>query len=176
MNREVIERLAIDSAAGELNEDAEALLQFYLDEHPQAKQWAENVRQVYGQTEAALKAKTAHSDVEQIVPKISPISRLMWRTTARWAAVIVLGMLIGFTAGRWETPARTQKIAFQESNRVSIPTKTVSDLKERYAGTFWGDKMLAMLEHPPGRGNTADLRDIRSWDTYRQYMKEKNHE
>ena len=172
MNREIIERLAIDSAAGELNEDTEALLQFYLDEHPQAQQWAEDVRQIYNLTETAIQTKTAHSDIGQVVPGISPVPWVKWLPVARWAAAIVFGIFIGFTAGRWEIPTQTQKMAFRESNRVSKPVETVSDLKVKYAGTFWGDKMLAMLERQPSVG----LRDIRSWDTYRQYVKEKKHE
>lgn len=176
MNREIIERLVIDSAAGELNEDAEALLQFYLNEHPQAKQWAEEVQQVYNLTETAIQTKTAHSDIGQVFPKINPVSRLMWQSAARWAAAIIVGIFIGFTAGRWEIPTRTPKTLIQVSSPPSKPVETVSDFKEKYAGTFWGDKMLAMLEHPPSRGNIADLRDTRSWDTYKQYMKEKNHE
>ncbi len=176
MNREIIERLAIDSAAGELNEDAETLLQFYLDEHPKATQWAGDVRQMYNQTETAIQAKTAYTNVGQVVPKISPVLRLRWQPAARWAAAIVFGLFIGFTAGRWEIPPRTPKTLIQVSSPTSKPVENVSDLKERYAGTFWGDKMLAMLEHPPSRGNIADLRDTRSWDAYKQYRKEKNHE
>lgn len=172
MNREIIERLSIDSAAGELNEDAEIMLRFYLAEHPQAKQWADDVRLVYDLTESAIKTKTAHSDVGLIIPTIRPVLRVKWLPVARWAAMIVFGIFIGFTAGRWEIPARTQKIAFQESTEFSKPVESVSDLKERYAGTFWGDKMLAMLEHHP----KTNLRNSKSWDTYKQYMKGKNNE
>ena len=46
MEREAIERLAMDSAAGELNQDAEALLRTYLAEHPQANEWAEDMLQI----------------------------------------------------------------------------------------------------------------------------------
>lgn len=176
MNRETIERLAMDSAAGELNEDAGALLQFYLDKHPQAKQWAEDVRQVYNLTETAVKTKTAHTNGRQVFPRISPVSRVKWLPVARWAAAIVLGAIFGFTAGRWEVTGKTLTTAFQEPSRISKQSETVSNLKERYAGTFWGDKMLAMLEHKSGRENMVDLRDIRSWDTFRQYVKEKNNE
>lgn len=172
MNREAIERLAIDSVAGELNEDAETMLQFYLDEHPQAKHWAEDVRQVYGQTEAAIQKKTAHTNGERIIPRISLVSRAKWVPAVRWAAAIVFGVIFGFSAGRWEVTHKTPTIDFQEPSRISKPVETVSDLKQKYAGTFWGDKMLAMLEHHP----KADLRDIRSWDTYRQYVKERHHE
>lgn len=176
MDRNIVERLAIDSAAGELNEDAEALFQAYLAEHPQAKPWAEDVRQIYDKTEAAIKTKTAHAGVGKIAPRIKPVSQVRWSSVARWAAAVVLGALIGFTAGHWAVIDNTHRIAFQEPSRDLKPVETVSDLKERYAGTFWGDKMLALLEHKPGQQYETDLRGIRSRDKYRQYIKEKNHE
>jgi len=176
MEREAIERLAIDSAAGELNEDAEALLRTYLAEHPQANKWAEDLRQIYNKTEAAIKTKTAHAGVGKVTPVITPVSQVSWLSVARWAAVIVLGIMIGFTAGRLGVPDKTHRIVLQEYSRDSKPIETVTDLKEKYAGTFWGDKMLALLEHKPGHRFEANLRDIKSWDTYRQYMKEKHNE
>ena len=78
MKRETVERLAMDSAAGELSEDAEALFQTYLDENPQAKQWAEDVRQVYGETEAAIQAKTALANSQKAAPHMTPAYRVNW--------------------------------------------------------------------------------------------------
>jgi hypothetical protein len=178
MNRDIIERLAIDSAMGELNEDAEALFRSYLDEHPQARQWAEEVREVYNETEAAIQAKTAHGDAQEIAPGmgIRPISWAGWLAVVRWAAAIALGVVIGFTVGRWEMPGNANSAALQESSRDLKPVETVSELKERYAGTFWGDKMLALLEHKPGLQYETDPHSVKSWDAYRQYMKENYNE
>ena len=72
MEREAIERLTIDSAAGELNEDAEALLRTYLAEYPQANKWAEDILQIYYRTEAAIKTKATHGDLRKITPEITP--------------------------------------------------------------------------------------------------------
>ncbi len=176
MEREAIERLAIDSAAGQLNQDAEALFRTYLAEHPQANKWAEEILQIYNKTEAAIKMKTAHTGVGNVTPGITPVSQVRWSSVARWAAVIALGIIIGFTAGRRDKNDNTSKIAFKESGRIPKQVETVSDLKERYAGTFWGDKMLALLEHKPGQRYQANLRNVGSWDKYRQYIKEKNYE
>jgi hypothetical protein len=176
MNRETIERLAIDSAAGELNEDVEALFQSYLAGHQQAKRWAEDVRQVYHETEVAIKAKTAPAGSRTTVMRIKPVSPVRWMPVARWAAVLVFGAIIGFTAGHWEIPGNTHRMAFQETSHNPKPVETVTGLKEKYVGTFWGDKMLALLEHQPGQKHIADLRDIKSWDMYRQYVKEKHNE
>ena len=176
MNRDVIERLAIDSAAGELNEDAEALFQSYLAEHQQAKQWADDIGRIYNITETAIKTKTAHEGDGAVAVDIEPVSPMGWTRVARWAAVLVLGVVIGFTAARWEVPDNTRKMAFQEPNSNTKPVETVTDLKEKYIGTFWGDKMLALLEHQSGQQRQTSHPGIRSWGTYRQYMKEKNHE
>ena len=176
MEREAIERLSIDSAAGELNEDAEALLRTYLTDNPHADEWAENVLQIYDKTEAAIKTKTAHACVGKVIPGITPVSKVRWLSVTRWAAAIALGIIIGFTAGRWNQTDSTYRIASQEPSRDSKQVENVSDLKERYAGTFWGDKMLALLEHKASQRYKANLRSVGSWDKYRQYIKEKNYE
>ena len=176
MDREAIERLAIDSAAGELSQDADTLLRTYLNGHPQASKWAEDVRQIYGKTEAAIRMKTTHAGVRKVAPGIRLLSQVRWLSVVRWAAVIALGIMIGFTAGRWDQTDSTYKIAFRESGRAPKQVETISDLKERYAGTFWGDKMLALMEHTSDQRNKTNLRSVRTWDKYRQYIKEKNYE
>lgn len=176
MNREIIERLAMDSEAGELNEDAEALFRSYLAEHPQARQWTIDMQEVYDKTETTIRTMTAHTGTGTIALGIQPVSWAGWLPVVRWAAVIALGVMIGFTVGRWKVPVNTHRVALQESSRDSKPVETISDLKERYVGTFWGDKMLALLEHKPDLQYETGLHSVKSWDTYRQYMKEKYHE
>jgi hypothetical protein len=176
MEREAIERLAIDSAAGELNQDAEALFRTYLAEHPGSNKWAEDVRQIYYKTEAAIRTKTAHIGEADVIPGITPVLQVRWFSVARWAAVIALGIIIGFTAGRRDRTYSTYRTAFRDPAPDSKQVETVSDLKEKYAGTFWGDKMLALLEHKPGLRYKANLRGVGTWDKYRQYIKEKNYE
>lgn len=176
MEREAIERLAIDSAAGELNQDAEALLRTYLTNNPQANEWAEDILQIYDKTDAAIKTKITHASVGKLTPGISPVSYVRWLSVTRWAAVIAIGIMIGFTAGRLGAPDRTHRIVSQEYSRDSKQVETVSDLKERYAGTFWGDKMVALLEHKSGQRYKANLRSVGSWEKYRQYIKEKNYD
>jgi hypothetical protein len=176
MEREAIERLVMDSAAGELNQDAEALLRTYLAEHPQANEWADDMLEIYDKTEAAIKTKTAHSDAGKVTPGITPVSLVKWLSVARWAAVIALGVIIGFTAGRRDRTDSTYRTVFRKPAPDSKQVETVSDLKERYAGTFWGDKMLALLENKPDQRYKANLRSVGLWDKYRQYIKEKNYD
>ena len=178
MNRDAIERLAIDSAAGELNEDADALFGAYLAEHPQANQWAQDVSRLYQETEAAISAKTGEAYAARGTPpaKRHRLLRSKWPSVARWAAAVIFGTVIGFAAGRWETTEKTYRIAWPEPARDTRQVRTVSDLQQRYAGTFWGDKMLALLKQRPAEQYKSDLQGVRLWDRYRQYIKEKNYE
>ena len=57
-----------------------------------------------------------------------------------------------------------------------LQVKTISDFKDKYAGTFWGNKVLALVESRPGHRYKADFRDVSFWKTYRQYRKEKRYE
>ena len=59
MNPETIERLAIDSAAGQLNEDIEILLREYLSEHPAEKKCFSEMQEIYNKTQIAFDSKTA---------------------------------------------------------------------------------------------------------------------
>jgi len=178
MKRDAIERLAIDSAAGELNEDAQALFRTYLTEHPRANKWAEDMLRIYGKTHAAIdaKIKTADVGIKGAVFKARPLSKVKWLPVVRWAAVLILGSLIGFKAGRWEITDKTYRIVLPEPSSVPRQVKTISDFREEYAGTFWGDKILALLEHRSNQQYKADFNEFRFWDRYRQYIKEKRYE
>lgn len=178
MKREIIERLTIDSAAGELNEDVQALFDAYLAEHPQAGQWAEDIAGVYKETEAAIDAKTSDAVAGGAMPviKINRQLRLNWFSFGRAAAALIVAALIGFTGGRWPINDKTNVITFTKPARPQEQVETISDLKEKYAGTFWGNKVLALVESRPGQRYKADLQDASFWKKYKQYKKEKPHE
>jgi hypothetical protein len=173
MEREIIERLAIDSAAGELNEDVEALLRAYLAEHPEAGPDSEEMLRVYKETAAAIEAKTRNANAVAGVPavKVNRLPYLNWRSFGRWAAALIVGALIGFAGGRRQTTGETGGVAFVQPQRPAEQVKTISDLKEEYAGTFWGDKVLALMEQKPGRRVKVDLPDVGFWHKYRPYRK-----
>ena len=178
MESEAIEKLAIDSAAGELNEDADALLRTYLAEHPQAKQWAEDVRQIYDKTEAAINAKTTGDYASGRTRFVEPnrLRQINWPRLARWAAVVMFAILMGFSVGRLDQSDKTYRIALSAPVRAPGRIETVSELKEKYAGTFWGDKALALLEHKPSRQYKAGLRGVGLLGRYKQHIKEKRYE
>jgi hypothetical protein len=171
MEREIIERLAIDSAAGELNEDVEALLRAYLAEHPEAGPDSEEMLRVYKETAAAIEAKTRGADDAMAAVRMNRLRYPAWRSFGRLAAALIVGALIGFAGGRRQTTGETGGVAFVQPQRPAEQVKTISDLKEEYAGTFWGDKVLALMEQKPGRRVKVDLPDVGFWHKYRPYRK-----
>jgi hypothetical protein len=178
MKREAIERLAIDSAAGELNEDVQALFDAYLAEHAQACQWAEDIAGVYKDTEAAIEAKTRDAEAGAVVPavKVNRLSYMTWRSFGRTAAALIVAALIGFAGGRWPITGKTSSVDFAKLQEPAAQVETISDLKEKYAGTFWGDKVMALLESRPGQRYKADIQDVGFWQKYKEYTKEKRYE
>ena len=110
------------------------------------------------------------------VIKINRQLHLNWFSFGRWAAALIVAALIGFTGGRWPINGKTSRITFTKPDRPQEQVKTISDLKEEYAGTFWGDKVLALVEQRPAKRYKADFQDSSFWKTYRQYKKEKPHE
>jgi len=178
MKREVIERLVIDKVAGELNEDAEALFDAYLSEHLQAKKWAEQMVTTYEETQTAISEKTSwvNTTAQTSFVRKKVTVWLTWRSVARSAAILAFGILIGLVGARWRTTGKTMGIALVEPTGRPTPVRTVSDLKEKYAGTFWGDKMLSLLEHRPEPQYSADLHSVSLWDRYRLYKKENRYE
>lgn len=178
MERERIERLAIDSAAGELNEDVEALFRAYLSEHPEANPAGEEMLWVYEETKAAVDAKTSDADagVGRPAIKARPLLRAKWWEFERYAAAVIVAALIGFAGGRWAINGKTSGIAFTKLDRPQRQVKTISDLKAMYAGTFWGDKALALFEQGPGQRYKGDLKSVGFWQKYKEYKKEKHDE
>jgi anti-sigma factor RsiW len=119
MTHEQIERLAMDRLAGELNTDAEALLEQYLAANPQARPWADEMATVYTQMQAAI--ATRIDDVESASSAPS-LCRTVDLNAGRWsvlgrAAVVIFAVLIGMGIGRWSQPP----------NITSKPTDVVAD-------------------------------------------------
>lgn len=178
MERERIERLAVDCAADELNEDGQVLFKMYLAEHPEENRWAEDIMRIYEKTKAAIDAKTMDGGAGDEKPFIrrNRLLQLKWQRFGRSAAAVILGALIGFTAGRWEMTGKTNRITLTEPSLGTRQVKTISNLKEKYAGTFWGDKILASLEPKPYPKQTEYKSNKKFWPNFRRYIKEKHYE
>jgi hypothetical protein len=176
MEREQVERLAMDEAAGELNEDAAALLHAYLTEHAEASQWAQEIARTCRQVRAAVEKKTASTPIEirRMPPAGRAAVRLHWLAPARWAAVIALGLLLGLQLGRHgQSPP--------PAAGPLVPAPAVSS-NEREQGTsatgrpsgFWQAKAVMLREAKPHAGESRDVRE-NLWEKYRQYLKERQH-
>jgi hypothetical protein len=178
MEREPIERLAIDLAAGELNEDAEVLLRSYLAEHPEANKWAQDMLQVYEKTQAAIEAKTtgAYAGGEAAEVSTKTLSPTRWRPVARWAAVVVFAVGAGFAVGRWSVVTETRKPVAAKSTFRAVASQNLLDLKAKYEGTFWADKIISSLEPKPHPKRAENKWTGTFWSSLKPYMKEKHDE
>ena len=173
MECEIIERLAIDSAAGELNEDTEALFRAYLAEHPELNEWADGMSLVYGETEAAVTKKTGapDGDIKTEQMKINRPRINLW-PVLRWAAVMIFAACIGAAAGRW---SKSDGIVERPRTVAGAPDSHVrpSGISlENIGDGFWRTKAIAMLDAKPYH----ELKDYNQsnslWEKYRQHIKE----
>jgi len=178
MKREIIERLAIDSAAGELNEDTEALFRAYLAEHPDASKWVENMLEIYEKTGAAIDAKTKHAiraDTGEKVVGTRHRSHVHWLPIARWAAVVVFAACVGAGVG-WSRsnvlPQKQKSVTVSPSITAKQPSFDLEDIGEG----FWRNKAIAMLNSPSEKIHTNYIAGPSLWDKYRKYIKEKHYE
>lgn len=179
MEREIIERLAIDCALGELNEDTATLFDAYCAEHPEAQRWAEQTSQTCTRTRKAIDKKTrrAAGEGHSHKPRRHWLVQVNWAVLARWAAVIVISLGIGAGLTRWSGP-RVSK-----SNDIVVQAGPVAAQKgwERVLGEpgqgFWQAKAVALLRPRPYVALGVNKADVRLWDGYRHYTKkERYHE
>ena len=178
MKRDAIERLAIDSAAGELNDDSQSLFEAYLAEHPGAKEWAEAMFRTYRQTEAAInsKIKLAGASNRAVSVRNRPPALIRWRPVLRWAAIVCVAALVGAGAGRWSKAPVTAKRPAQVAVSESLPAAPLNLGSEDAAGSFWRAKAVAMFEPRPYRQANAAMQTGGLWRKYEHYIKEKYHE
>lgn len=176
MECDIIERLAIDKALGELNSDADALFDAYLAEHKEARGWARAMSQTCTQTRKAINTKTRPVGLDRQLPRVPFSGVLAWQTVGRWAAVILIALGIGATAGRWSKP--------QTSTRTTIVVRTASIpapdgwkrvLSQPEPG-FWETKAVAMLQPKSAEIPSVPPSHRGLWDRYRQPIKEWSYE
>lgn len=178
MERDIIERLAIDQALGELNSDTMALFETYLAEHAEARHWAQAMAQTCTTTREALRRKTQPIEGNRHVIRVRAFwpKAAAWRIWGRWAAVIVISLALGMTAGRWSKPQpTTPRTIVVQAEPTSTSDEWTQVLSEPGQG-FWEAKAVAMLQMksegiPKTRATYRSL-----WDPYRQSIKEQSYE
>ena len=114
MNNEVLERLVIDRAAGELSPDVAELLKAHLQQNPAAGKEAAEIGETLRLARLALVGQ----------PMVAlPVVRPSWRVpTWAWgmAACFVCGLSLGIFAvrGRNEPPRITTSITSQKTSEI----------------------------------------------------------
>lgn len=175
MNAERIERLAIDRALGELNEDATVLFDAYLAEHPQAQVWAQAMSDVCARTHRAIDKKTQYGSAGDRAPRVHSFrpTRIQWGRVGRWAAVVAVCLGLGVTAGRWsrpQAPPRADAVVRADSAPSgSDGWRHVLSGQER---GFWQSKALAALRSQPYEGADPRERQMGFWDRFRPSRQE----
>lgn len=179
MEREQIERLAMDSAAGQLNEDAQMLFEEYLAENPEANNWARDILGIYRKTETAVAEKTKFAimpDTSMIKAgkKLSSMSHRL--PIARWAAVVVFAALTGAAIGWWtKPPVSTERPGLVSTYPNLAVNRTGPDM-ENTGESFWREKALAMFQAKPSTAHTGSITGPTLWEKYRQLIKERHYE
>ena len=178
MERQIIERLAIDHALGELDADTAALFETYLAEHAEAQDWAQAMAQTCVRTREAIRQKTQPTDEHRRSDRTGTPwpHTIAWQTYGRWAAVILVSLAIGAALGRrFRAPASTPKTIVIQAQSTPEQQDWRQFLSKSERG-FWETKAVAMLQpktdeipstHPGRRG---------LWDRYRQQGKGRSYE
>ncbi len=177
MKREMIERLAMDLALGELHEDAATLFETYLAEHTEARQWAEPMTQTCTRTREALSRKTQPS-AQFAQPEPARLFRVDWSALARWAAVVAVAAVLGVAIGRRSVPLPTQRpetVVVRTAPREAGPEGWRRVLSDSEQG-FWQTKAVAMLQSQPREVPRSTESGPSLWDRYRQFRKERSRE
>jgi anti-sigma factor RsiW len=150
MDRDTIERLAIDLAGGELESDVEALLEAYLADHPEWRETAARMRAAYQHCREAVEAR-----VRTALPASAtrgPVTARRPRPRrGRWlgrAAALLLALAVGAAGGWWagrdRGPTAVRVVRVREAAAESDTART-----ERF-GPFWQAKIQALMEGRSG--------------------------
>jgi len=177
MERQAIERLAMDAALGELNEDAAALFQAYLTEHPEARQWAGPMAAICRRTQEAVVARTKPAAFSHLRSTSGGhrIVRFRLANAGRWAAVVIVSLALGAVAGRGlRSPAATafRSTVSAETLRSSMQEDWQAVLNGRGRG-FWESKAAAALQRQPV-GSLYEPKPS-PWEMLKQRQKERRH-
>ncbi len=176
MERETIERLAMDQSFGEMDADTTALFEAYLAEHAEAQALAQAMSQACVRTRQAVDRRTQTAPLTHRTASLIGVQRLTWSAPARWAAVILLSLSIGVIAGRWSRPEALPAKTIVVRTQPSRPGEGWRQMLSQSEHGFWGAKAVAMLQPRTEASPEAHAGRRGLWDRYRQFTKESNHE
>ena len=173
MERETIERLAMDRALGEMDADTTALFDVYLAEHPEMQAWAEAMSRACVRTDEAIAAKTGAVGVEESrhETRVHRLRTISWQTLARWAAVVMVSLGIGAQLGRQSQPdvpaSRPLVVQAQPAPGRAGWERVMGATKD----SFWQTKALAMVQPKVYESPRPRVARRGFWDRYRQTKK-----
>ena len=176
MDTERIERLAIDRALGELNEDAAVLFDTYLAEHPEMQTSVKGMMDICARTEAAFAGKMQEQDTSKLSLVRTESRWIDWLNLGRWAAVIVVSVSFGITLGRRSRPDVVPTEVTITQAASTNTHQSMRDILSRQTEGFWQSKALALLQTAPHV--TTNSRDPQTslWGRYQQLRKERSYE
>lgn len=176
MDTERIERLAMDRALGELNEDAAVLLDTYLAEHPEMRARVEDMDEICTQTRAVFAGRTQEQNTDRLSARRARSHRVHWLHLGRWAAVVIVSIGVGATAGRWSRPeVAPSELTVTHVGSASTP-QTRRDILDNHSEGFWQSKALALLQTTPHVTTASHTPQAGVWGKYKQFRKEPSYE
>ena len=169
MEREVVERLAMDRVGGELSEDGVQLLEWYLAGHPEAQGWAAEIETMYAMC-AETVAGDRRIDDQMTVARMDSRFRGNDRRSGndrgsgedrwsgedrgsmkgrvlkigRWAAVIMLALGAGIIWGRWSV--EQMEVGQVETIQVVQAESKEEGLESKVKRIIEGDKEASESE------------------------------
>jgi len=170
MDRDALERLAMDRAGGELDADTEALLGAYLADHPEARRAAAEMESAYrrcreaiaAQVEAAARpfpagqagrATRAPGRATRDSGRATRAARAPRRSVGRWlarAAAVLAILGLGAGGGWWLGRQAGPRTVPAMPAAPAVAQADVSPLDR--LGPFWREKVATLLEgRPAGR-------------------------
>lgn len=160
MTNEQIERLAMDLACGEMNEDVGALFETYLAEHAEVRQTADGFAAVCRRCEEGL---DVGQEMAASRPKKPFVKRERMLAYGR-AAILVLGVLLGMQLGRLSRPAapETVQVAASGAERVTLQTPLEDG--------FWKEKAEALMKPKLLAVDTKTQTNETFWGRYRKEL------
>jgi len=166
MERDALERLALDRAGGELDPDTEALLAAYLADHPEDHAAAAAIEAAYRQCRDAIAGRTHRARAAQGLPAASatgsaPASpRPAAGRARRWlahAAALLLAVGLGAGGGWWAAREGSGRMP-SPPPRPALARGAETSLDA--LGPFWHKKVATLLQGrpaapPPRRGPSS---------------------
>ena len=161
---EILERLLIDHALGELSPDAEALLADYLAREPKASEEAEEIARAVDVARCAL---TPSEDAKPYsLPPLLLYARwrILWRAGAR-AAALAACLLIGVGVGLWFSQSKQVIETQVEVARASAAQQSAREdgdgTEEANRSEIWSARRFYEAASRPARTKRARL----IWDS-----------